>query len=261
MQEKEPYFTNPNVYILDKAFYMPQLRRYRRIWLYLPPEYREGQKQYPVLYMHDGKNLFEEATAFGEEWGVDETLDRMRNKCIVVGIDNGGEWRGNEYTIHNTEQFGKGEGLQYLQFIVHTLKPYIDKTYRTPGGRETTFMAGSSLGGLISLYGGLMFPGVFGALGIFSPALWIDSHLIKEISSHAEANRKTGQRYYFFAGEQEGDLMVPQVDAVTAILKCHKQYEVEKVIDLEGTHSEATWRWHYPEFYKWLMKGIERKAR
>src|SRR5687768_5349467 len=79
-----------NVYIFDEAFYMPQLDRSRRIWLYLPPEYSSSHKHYPVLYMHDGQNLFDANTAFGgEEWGIDETLNAIKNKCIIVGIDNG----------------------------------------------------------------------------------------------------------------------------------------------------------------------------
>ena len=80
-----------NVYIIDKAFYMPQLQRSRRIWLYLPSEYQSSKQYYPVLYMQDGQNLFEDWSAFSEEWGVDEALNSVQEKCIVVGIDNGGE--------------------------------------------------------------------------------------------------------------------------------------------------------------------------
>src|SRR6185436_17362584 len=97
--------------------------------LYLPKGYKQSKKRYPVLYMHDGQNLFDDSTSFSGEWKVDETLDLLENPCIVVGIDNGGLKRMNEYNPHDTEQFGKGEGHQYLEFIAKTLKPYIDKKY------------------------------------------------------------------------------------------------------------------------------------
>jgi predicted alpha/beta superfamily hydrolase len=152
MMEEQNQSLAPNVYILDTAFYMPQLGRYRRIWLYLPPDYHTSTRHYPVLYMHDGQNLFQEWSAFGEEWGVDETIDAMERKCIVVGVDNGGEHRLREYKLHDDEEFGKGEGRPYLAFLVETLKPFIDRSYRTKTGREHTWIAGSSMGGLISLW-------------------------------------------------------------------------------------------------------------
>src|SRR5688572_7394439 len=167
-----------NAYILDEAFYMPQLQRSRRIWLYLPPEYSASGKSYPVIYMHDGQNLFDATTAFGgAEWGIDETLNTVKNKCIIVGIDNGGAKRINEYNFYDNEQHGAGEGRAYVSFIVDTLKPYIDKTYRTLADRDHTFTAGSSLGGLISFYAAMWYPQVFGGGGIFSPAFWIVPHI------------------------------------------------------------------------------------
>src|SRR5688572_5693584 len=140
---------SPNVRIIDTAFFIPQLNRTRRIWIYLPEDYATGTKRYPVLYMHDGQNLFNEATAFAGEWGVDETLDTARKKCIVIGIDNGGLKRMNEYNPYDNDRFGKGEGKQYIDFIAKTLKPYIDKKYRTLKDKKNTIIAGSSMGGLI----------------------------------------------------------------------------------------------------------------
>src|SRR5687767_6897643 len=116
--------TSPNVHIIDEAFYMPQLDRYRRIWLYLPDGYEASDRSYPVIYMHDGQNLFEEWSAFSEEWCVDETLNELNARCIIVGIDNGGEKRLNEYNIYDHDEFGKGEGKKYISFIANTLKPY-----------------------------------------------------------------------------------------------------------------------------------------
>ena len=256
MQVKEHFITNPNVYIIDEAFYMPQLDRHRRIWLYIPPEYRHTEHEYPVIYMHDGQNLFEEATAFGTEWGVDEVVDNMRNKSIVVGIDNGGEKRGGEYTVDDTEEFGVAEGRAYLQFIVETLKPYIDKTYRTIPDREHTFIAGSSMGGLISFYGALFYPHVFGTAGIFSPSFWIAPRTIEILRECAAANPDQVQHFYFYAGEQEGENVVEHMEAVIAVMREYPVYTIEMGLDSEGDHSESAWRSHYPFFYKWVMKNL-----
>jgi len=242
-----------NVYIIDKAFYIPQLKRSRRIWLYLPPEYRSSKQHYPVLYMQDGQNLFEDWSAFGEEWGIDETLNKIKGKCIVVGIDNGNEKRMNEYTMHDHEKHGKGEGALYLSFLVDTLKPYIDETYRTLPGREHTFIAGSSLGALISFYACLYYPQVFGGAGIFSPAFWIAPQLKEVIKNRATQNNTYPQRFYFYYGEKEGKEMVGQATSVIRLLKKYFHYIVKMVVDKEGTHSEAEWRAAFAPFYKWIM--------
>lgn len=233
---------------------MPQLARSRRIWLYLPADYHTSGRHYPVLYMQDGQNLFEDWSAFGEEWGVDESLDALHAQCIVVGIDNGIERRMNEYTLHDHEQYGTGEGTHYLSFLVHTLKPYIDETYRTLPGREHTFIAGSSMGALISFYACLYYPKVFGAGGIFSPAFWIAPGILEEVKRKAGQNLNNPQRFYFYYGEQEGHEMAVHAQAVIDLLNTCEQYAVKKIVDREGAHSEAEWRAVFPRFYKWLMQ-------
>ena len=114
--------TERNVFVIDEAFYRPQLNRTRRIWIYVPQRYNESDKRYPVIYMHDGQNLFDEATAIAQEWQIDETLNNMLAETIIVGIDNS-EYRMNEYNFNDHEEHGSGEGKQYMEFIVHTLKP------------------------------------------------------------------------------------------------------------------------------------------
>src|SRR5213075_2601036 len=154
-----------NVKIIDTAFLIPQLKRTRRVWIYLPPGYATTQRKYPVLYMHDGQNVFDDATSFAGEWGVDETLDSIstqKREIIVVAIDHGGPKRINEYCPYDMERYGKGEGDQYVDFLVNTLKPFIDKNYRTVKDKSGTFIAGSSMGGIISMYAVLKYPKVFG---------------------------------------------------------------------------------------------------
>jgi predicted alpha/beta superfamily hydrolase len=245
---------SPQVAIIDTAFAMPLLGRTRRIWLYLPKDYTASNKQYPVLYMHDGQNLFDDATSFAGEWGIDEAMDSVRNACIVVGIDNAGVKRMNEYNPHDAEQFGKGEGKEYLAFIVKNLKPYIDKRYRTLKDKKHTWIAGSSMGGLISFYAGLYYPDVFGGLGVFSPSFWIVPHISDEIKQLAKKNIHGSQKYYFYMGEKEGKEMLTGMKAVINEMKLIANPETGTVINPDGKHNEPSWRVVFPVFYAWLVK-------
>lgn len=240
-----------NVKVIDTAFYMPQLKRSRRIWLYLPTGYSKGTKHYPVVYMHDGQNLFDESSAFGDEWQVDETMDNLRAKCIIVGIDNGRERRLTEYNFHDHPEFGRGEGADYVRFIVNTLKPYIDTTYRTLPDRSNTFIAGSSMGGLISFYAALHCPEVFGGAGIFSPSFWLVPNIAEDVAQRLKKGALE-QHYFFYAGGKEGEGMVEHVEAVVEVLKSREEIKCHTIINPDGEHSEATWRTQLPPFYAWV---------
>ena len=153
--EEKKSTASKNVSIIEKEFIIPELNNIsHKIWVYLPPNYDQSSKKYPVIYMHDGQNLFDNATSYIGEWEVDETLNELFNKTgkgfIVVGIENGGEERINEYTPWKNEKYGGGKGEIYIDFLVNTLKPYIDVTYRTKPQQKHTGLIGSSLGGLIS---------------------------------------------------------------------------------------------------------------
>ena len=242
------------VQVLDTAFFIPQLNRTRRIWIYLPESYHSSRKRYPVLYMQDGQNVFDEATAFSGEWGVDEALDslgREAGECIVVAIDNGGETRISEYTPWDTEH-GKAEGELYVNFLVQTLKPFIDKKFRTRKKAKDTFIAGSSLGGLISFYAVLKHPKVFGGAGIFSPAFWIAPRLLQEVMMQAPIVRSN---IYFYAGKGESKGMVPDLLAVFQVMNQYSPAKMTTVIRAEGEHSEGSWRQEFPLFYRWLMEA------
>ena len=246
-----------NVHILDSAFYMPQLNRNRRIWIYLPHSYATTKKKYPVLYMHDGQNLFDHATAGFGEWGVDEALDTLgqqSGEMIVVAVDHAGEKRINEYTPFDTDQFGKGEGDAYVDFLVQTLMPYINNHYRTKRSARFTAIAGSSMGGLISYYAMLKYPDSFGAAGVFSPAFWINPGL-KDYTIQ-KATKAKG-RMYFYAGQQEGESMVPDLSTYAEILNQKSKLEIKTHFRPEGKHSEETWREEFPLFYSWLMGSFK----
>lgn len=242
-----------NVHILDSNFFIPQLGRHRRIWIYLPAGYASSKKTYPVLYMHDGQNVFDDATSGFGEWGVDEALDSLgpqHKDIIVVAIDNGGDKRLNEYSPYDMEKYGKGEGDQYVDFLVQTLKPYIDKHYRTKKDDRNTFIAGSSMGGLISFYAILKYPKVFGAAGVFSPAFWITPQL-KNLDP--EKAKKVKGKIYFYAGAQESETMVSDMLNVFEQMRKYSKAKMQAVIRAEGKHNEPTWRKEFPLFYQWML--------
>jgi metallo-beta-lactamase class B len=245
-----------NVHIIDTSFAIPQLNRTRRIWIYLPNDYATSTKRYPVLYMHDGQNLFDEATAFAGEWGVDESLDAVMNGCIVVGIDNGGDKRMSEYNPNDNDKYGKGEGKEYLAFIVENLKPHIDKQYRTQKDKQHTWMAGSSMGGLITFYAGLYYPDVFGGLGVFSPSFWIAPMLHQQIEETAKRSHGR-QAYYFYAGTQEGKQMVPDMHGIATQFKQLVNPPMKIDVNPDGKHNEATWKTIFPVFYQWMISSKE----
>lgn len=246
-----------NVHILDTAFYMPQLNRHRRVWIYLPESYATTKKKYPVLYMHDGQNLFDHSTASFCEWGVDEALDTLGQQfgeMIVVAVDHGNEKRINEYSPFDTEEHGPGEGDAYVDFLAQTLMPYINNHYRTKQSARFTAIAGSSMGGLISLYAALKYPTKFGAVGIFSPAFWINPQIKEYALKRAP---KVKGRLYFYAGSQESDSMIPDMLSVYEILNQHSKAKLKTLIRAEGRHSEETWREEFPGFYAWLIHESE----
>lgn len=255
------YTASPQVKIMDTAFKIPQLNRTRKIWIYLPKGYGSSAKTYPVLYMQDGQNLFNEQTAFASEWGVDECLDTLQQKlgkeCIVVGIDNGGEKRMNEYSPYDFTLKGafatpdsKGEGKQYVDFLVQSLKPFIDAKYRTKKGPNYTFIAGSSMGGLISEYAVLQYPQVFGAAGIFSPSLWIAPNLFAEAEKFTTT---TTPRFYFYNGGKEGSTTAADLEKMLSLLRKKDRYEIRTVINPLGQHNETYWKQEFAAFYAWLM--------
>ncbi|HEV8283772.1 MAG TPA: alpha/beta hydrolase-fold protein [Chitinophagaceae bacterium] len=242
-----------NVHIIDTAFIIPQLNRVRRVWIYLPPSYATSQKHYPVLYMHDGQNVFDDSTSFAGEWGVDEILDSIsgrKKEIIVVAIDHGGVKRTNEYCPYDMERFGRGEGDQYLDFLVKTLKPFIDKNYRTEKNKQNTFIAGSSMGGLISMYAVLKYPKIFGGAGVFSPAFWIAPKIFDDIKTKG---KKVNSKIYFYCGKQESESMEPDMVKVFEEMRKVSKSKMITSVRPDGKHTEWVWREEFPLFYLWII--------
>ncbi len=253
---------SPNVHILSPAFALHQLRRTRRVWVYLPPGYAESTARYPVLYLQDGQNVFDQYTSFAGEWGVDETLDDLAASgqdlggCLVVAVDNGSKHRLDEYSPWRNRRTGRGgEGEQYVDFLVHTLKPYIDHYYRTQPGHATTGIAGSSMGGLLATYAALRYPAVFGRVGVFSPAYWFaGSALLAYVAQQAP---RPDTRWYFVCGTEESPTMVKMMAAVCDALHAAGVPAGNLAFHPlpDGQHAEWFWRREFGPAYRWLFGG------
>ena len=250
--------TSKNVKILSESFDIPQLKTTRKVWIYLPEEYHSSEARYPVIYMADGQNLFDEATSYSGEWKVDETMDSLKtlNKinAIVVGIDNGGSERLNEYSPWKNEQYGGGHGDAFADFLAQTLKPYIDTYFKTKNEAKNTALIGSSMGGLISLYTGVKYPEKFGKLGVFSPALWFSE---ADLKTYVQKNSSSLQntKIYFVAGQNESKEMVNDINEIIEILKTKglSNQNLDVKIDEKGTHSESFWAQQLPNALLWLF--------
>jgi predicted alpha/beta superfamily hydrolase len=230
-------------------------------------DYASSRKTYPVLYMHDGQNVFDDSTSYAGEWGVDETLDSLHAAgdpgVIVVAADNGQQLRMGEYSPWKHPRAGGGEGDGYADFLANTLKPFIDRHYRTRPERGSTGIAGSSMGGLISLYAALKHPDVFGRVGVFSPSLWFSD---SAFALTRAARRVPGQRWYFVSGGSEGSAENPgevvrdqqrMVDSLAAA-GFRVGEELRAVEPEDGKHSEWFWRREFPAAYLWLFRGADR---
>ena len=249
-----------NVFILDEDFYIPQLDRTRRIWICLPPDYESTGKRYPVIYMHDGQNLFDEYYSFaGVEWEIDESMNALNDEgdygAIVVGIDNGGSDRINEYSAWVNPNYGGGDGELYAAFIVNTLKPHIDSNYRTLPAREYTAIAGSSLGANISMFTAIEYQDIFSKVGIFSPAFWFSDSLYMHVMNEGV---HAPMRFYFVAGDHESATIIADMMEMFDTLESAGQpdNEMQLIHHADGSHSEWYWAREYPAAYEWLFENI-----
>jgi metallo-beta-lactamase class B len=254
-EKPKRYTASPQVKILDTAFSMTPLNRKRRIWVYLPKGYASSGKTYPVLYLQDGQNLFNEQTAAFGEWGVDECLDSLQQKiakeCIVVGIDHGSNKRMTEYNPYTHAQYGIGEGKEYAAFLAKTLKPFIDGKFRTKKSAVNNFIGGSSMGAVISLYAITQYPESFGGGLLFSPAFWVTPELYAEVEKFNPTN---APKIYCYAGGKESATMVADMKKMTDLLDKKQNIQIRKVVSPLGQHNEAYWRTEFAEAWSWLFR-------
>lgn len=256
---------SPSVRLASDSFPMPSLGRARRVWVYLPPGYATSRRRYPVLYLQDGQNVFDAATSFAGEWGVDESLDSLAaagdRGAIVVAVDHGGDRRLDEYDPwRNADpKLGGGEGDAYVAFLVESLKPWIDRRYRTRRDPAHTGVMGSSMGGLIALYAALKRPDVFGRAGVFSCACWVADPQVYAFARAARPGR-TPARFYFASGARETPSGGPARDQRRVVDSLAAAgfplgSAVRSVIAEDGAHAEWFWRREFPAAYRWLFAG------
>ncbi|MGB5418252.1 alpha/beta hydrolase-fold protein [Algibacter sp.] len=254
-QQNKPSTATENVQVFADNFDIPQLNRTRKITIYLPPNYNGSNEKYPVLYIQDGQNVFDISTSYSGEWEVDETLNKMFEKTgfglIVVAINHGGDKRMNEYSAWDNDEYGKGEGAMYLDFLVNTLKPEVDKKFRTKSDNQNTVVMGSSLGGLFAHYAAVERPDVFGKAGVFSPSFWY----AKEVFTFTEkATGLENSKLYYLVGEKEGDDMVEAMNNMVALMKNKGLIDdrIYKKVASKGTHSESFWKSEFQDAIGWL---------
>jgi predicted alpha/beta superfamily hydrolase len=232
----------------------------RDVTVYLPPGYDGLGDRLPVIYLHDGQNLFEADRAHvpGQHWRVGETLDALVNDgsvppLIVVGIDNTGTSRIHEYTPTKDARLGGGLAPHYGRFIVEELKPFIDRTYRTRIDAAGNALGGSSLGALVSLHVGFAHPAVFGAVVAMSPSVWWDRRVI--LSTVRRTRPRPPLRIWTDMGTGEGRRALDDARMLKAAL-VGAGWTLGKDLhyaEYEGAiHSEVAWAARFGAVVRWL---------
>src|ERR1700685_813246 len=235
--------------------------RFARVWL--PPGYDDSEnhnRQYPVLYLNDGQNLFEASSSFtGVEWQVDETADRLIREgavppMIVVGIDNAGKDRLRENMPHRSmhPMMLRALGRYYPDFLMKEVMPFVERNYRVATGPENTGLGGSSLGGLIALYTAIVRPEVIGRLLIESPSLWASN---RQVIKDSRAVRIWPERVFLGAGTAEAGnaersrAVVDDVRELAAIVRraVLSERRLRLVIKDGAGHTESAWAERFPE--------------
>ena len=224
----------------------------RTVHIYLPANYHQKKKRYPVLYLNDAQNLFSDQTAFAGEWRVDETLDSLKAAVIVVGIEHGNEKRIDELTPFPNQKYGGGKADDYLKFLIESVKPEVDKRYRTKRGAAHTGIGGSALGGLLALYAVETHPDIFSKALVFSPSLWFGPDIFR----YTESKKLIHGRIYVMAGDAESADMIPDLLRMEKLLVARmRPGHLKKHVVPGGGHNEKTWRDGFANAYLWLFKG------
>ncbi len=269
------YDRSPNTVVGDLRVYaavpgpLPHLTR--ELYAWLPPGYVDDERRYPVVYMHDGHALFcrylkaqtDDPAMHIEpgEWMVDETMTELSAQglaAIVVGIPNAGEERAVEYTPYlDVEPRGDGRAAGYVDWVCEVVRPLVDRSFRTLAGPEHTTVAGSSLGGIVSLVAYRQRPEVFGAAGVFSPAFWVVGE--RFLDDYVRAPLPAGRIYLDIGGVECADVPgLPnryETDARTAaeIIGAQPQVDFRFVVDPQGRHHETAWAARLPEAMRFLL--------
>lgn len=246
----------PKVHLISEEFEIPQLNKTRRVWALLPHDYEESTETYPVLYLQDAQNLFNEKAQYGN-WEIDKKLAVMSEykigKIIIIAVEHAEQDRIKEYNVGKTV-LGVGQGKKYIRFITDTLKPFVDKTFRTKTEREYTGIGGSSMGGLVSVFSGLMYPEVYGKLMIFSPSLWV---IPKMDFTNIDFSEPSDTKIYLYAGGDESATMIDHVKKFKKNMIENEfvssKMKIKLSINMQGKHNEIYWSDEFPKAIEWLF--------
>lgn len=234
----------------------------RRAYIYLPRSYkREPDRYYPVLYMFDGHNVFFDSHAtYGKSWGMKEYMEYTRTQLIIVAVEcnhspnNGRLKEYSPYTFQDSH-FGlvEGKGDLTMKWMVNYLKPFIDRKYRTLPEREHTFIAGSSMGGLMSLYALLKYNHVFSRAAALSPSIWVATDKLEKLvrTSYLDPNTVLYMDYGSDEFDNHTNMVHQYARMTSAILK--RGIFLENRIVPHGTHCEACWERQIPFFMDALL--------
>lgn len=228
----------------------------RRAYIYLPDSYKkEPEKHYPVMYMFDGHNVFFDSDAtYGKSWGMNEYMKKSGKQLIIVAVEcnHEGNSRLQEYSPVNFDNATlgkvKGKGRAYMNWLTKTLKPYIDQNYRTLSDRKNTLIAGSSMGGLMALYGATVYNHVFQRAACLSPSIWVSPGKMLELIARAKIKNDTC--IYMDYGSEEMFNHAANAEALisTSHLLLTKRVNLALRVVPGGNHSEASWEKQIPVF-------------
>lgn len=247
---------------------IPELtgRSPRRAYIYLPDSYRfQNERRYPVLYMFDGHNVFfnKDAT-YGKSWGMKKYMDRTKTQLIIAAVEcnhSPDHGRLKEYSPYDfsDSEFGEitGKGRLTMNWMVKSFKPYIDHTYRTLPDREHTFIAGSSMGGLMSLYALLAYNRTFSKAAALSPSLWTNPKEITKLIQKASIRKDTVLYMDYGSNELSNHAaMLSEYNHVCGLLLGRKILLTSRIVP-NGNHCEASWERQIPFFMNTLLYDMK----
>lgn len=246
----------PVIEVVDEHFPIPFLNKTRRIRIILPYNYYNSNKRYQVIYMNDGQNLWDKNAPFGN-WDIESSIKMMseknKNDVILVAIDHGERERIEEFNPIQGTRLGRSEGRNYVKWVAEYVKPYIDAHFRTKPEREHTGMGGSSMGGLITIYAGLIYPHVFGKLMVFSPSLWITQTIYFDV---IRFRPPLSTKIYLYAGAKESSTMIDNIRKFQSAIQSSghsvENIQIKTNIDPKGIHNEKRWGKEFIPAINWL---------
>lgn len=247
-----PHRAQHHFRLVTHDLYMASLERDRKIRVCLPPAYnKEHSRAFPVMYLMDGQNLFEDATSYAGAWHIGEKVAHLPadKQIIMVGIDNGEKKRMNEYLpIHRASRVAEGEA--YLEFILEQVIPLVNAQYRTLPQPENTYISGSSLGGLLAFYAVTRYGQHFGRGGILSPSFWYQPKVFQKIKHYPQ------NKIYILASNTESQFMGKSLMQAYRELKesGYSDHQLRVVLRADGRHDERFWGSEFNEMLLWLSE-------